>query len=81
MANPTGDGRKSEAPGKNAGGKPHERNMYLRFGAMIATSTFVMFVLTYTNSFAWSHVSYSEERVYMALLMGAAMAIVMLAFM
>ncbi len=59
----------------------HERRMYLRFGAMIATSTTVMFLLTYTNSYAFDHVMFSEERVYMALLMGAAMAIIMLAFM
>ncbi|QHO70304.1 DUF305 domain-containing protein [Marisediminicola antarctica] len=55
--------------------------MYLIFGAMIATSTVVMFVLTYTNSFSIDHVRWSEERVYMALLMGAAMAIIMLSFM
>ncbi len=54
---------------------------YWRFGAMIATSTVVMFVLTYTNSFAYDHVRWSEERVYMALLMGGAMAMVMLGFM
>ena len=54
---------------------------YLRFGAMIVTSTVVMFALTYTNSYAWDHVRWSEERVYMALLMGGAMAVVMLGFM
>ncbi|MFC6285034.1 DUF305 domain-containing protein [Nocardioides sp. GCM10027113] len=54
---------------------------YLRFGAMIATSTTVMFALTYTNSMQLEHVRFSEERVYMALLMGAAMAVVMLSFM
>ena len=54
---------------------------YWRFGAMIATSTVVMFVLTYTNSAEFSHVQWSEERVYMALLMGGAMAMVMLGFM
>jgi len=58
-----------------------ERSQYLRFGAMIATSTVVMFCLTYTNTFALDHVRWSEERVYMALLMGGAMAVVMLAFM
>ena len=57
------------------------RSQYLRFLAMIATSTVVMFALTYTNSYAWDHVRWSEERVYMALLMGGAMAFVMLAFM
>jgi len=55
--------------------------MYVRFGLMIATSTVVMFVLTYTNAFAYDHVRWSEERFYMAMLMGAAMALVMLAFM
>ena len=59
----------------------HERRMYLRFGAMILTSTVVMFVLTYTNVFAFAHIRFSEERLYMALLMGSAMAIVMLSFM
>jgi hypothetical protein len=55
--------------------------MYVRFGAMIATSMIVMFVLTYTNSMQFEHVRWSEERFYMALLMGGAMAIVMLGFM
>jgi Domain of unknown function (DUF305) len=54
---------------------------YLRFGAMIATSTLVMYVLTYTNVFSIDHIRISEERIYMALLMGAAMAIVMLLYM
>ena len=54
---------------------------YLRFFAMIAVSTVVMFVLMYLNTYALEHVRFSETRVYMALLMGAAMAIVMLGFM
>ena len=58
-----------------------EGRKYLRFAAMIATSTVVMFVLTYTNSYAFDHVRWSEERVYMALLMGGAMSVVMLGFM
>jgi hypothetical protein len=58
-----------------------ERRQYLRFGAMIATSTMVMFMLTYTNVYAFGHVRWSEERVYMALLMGGAMGVVMLSFM
>jgi len=40
-----------------------------------------MFLLTYTNTYAWGHVRWSEERVYMALLMGGAMGVVMLGFM
>ncbi len=54
---------------------------YSRFGAMIATSTVVMFGLMYLNTFALDHVYFSETRAYMALVMGAAMAVVMLAFM
>jgi hypothetical protein len=61
--------------------QPHERRMYLTFTAMIATSTVTMFLLTYTNAFAWDHVRFSEERLYMALLMGSAMALIMLGFM
>jgi hypothetical protein len=61
--------------------KRMERRQYLRFGAMIATSTVVMFCLTYTNTYAWDHVRWSEERAYMALLMGGAMTAVMLGFM
>ncbi|MBW8812774.1 MAG: DUF305 domain-containing protein [Caulobacterales bacterium] len=54
---------------------------YGRFAAMIATSTVVMFALMYFNTYALEHVRFSETRLYMALLMGAAMAIVMLGFM
>jgi len=54
---------------------------YLRFLTMIAVSTVVMFVLMYFNTYALEHVRFSETRVYMALLMGAAMAIIMLGFM
>jgi len=54
---------------------------YLRFGLMIATSTIIMFGLMYLNTYAWEHVFFSETRVYMAIMMGAIMAIVMLAFM
>lgn len=54
---------------------------YWRFGAMIGTSTVVMFGLMYINSYAFDHVSWSETRAYMALIMGASMAVVMLSFM
>ena len=54
---------------------------YPRFLLMIATSTVVMFCLTYLNSYALGHVYFSETRLYMALLMGAVMAVVMLSFM
>lgn len=54
---------------------------YLRFAAMIATSVLVMFGLKYTSTYALSHVWFSETRAWMALMMGGAMAIVMLLFM
>lgn len=54
---------------------------YWRFAGMIATSTLVMFGLMYLNTFLITHVFFSETRTYMAILMGAAMAIIMLAFM
>ncbi|MHA6344297.1 DUF305 domain-containing protein [Roseivivax sp. CAU 1761] len=54
---------------------------YWRFAAMIATSTLVMFGLMYLNTYAFEHVFFSETRTYMALLMGATMAVIMLSFM
>ncbi len=51
---------------------------YARFGAMIATSTVVMFALMYLNVYAIDHVFYSETMMWMAIYMGATMAIVML---
>ncbi|MGR3494654.1 DUF305 domain-containing protein [Citreimonas sp.] len=55
--------------------------MYLRFAAMIATSTVVMYILMYLNSWSLEHVFFSQTRMWMALYMGMAMAIVMLAYM
>lgn len=54
---------------------------YARFGAMIATSTVVMFGLMYLNTFSIHHARFSETRLYMALLMGAVMTVIMLGFM
>ena len=54
---------------------------YRRFAAMIATSTLVMFGLMYLNTYAIEHVTFSQTRAWMALLMGAVMAVVMLGFM
>jgi hypothetical protein len=54
---------------------------YGRFAAMVATSTIVMFGLMYLNTFAVDHVWFSQTRMWMALLMGAVMAAIMLAFM
>lgn len=54
---------------------------YWRFGAMIATSTIAMFGLMYLNTYAFEHVFWSETRAWMALVMGATMAVIMLSFM
>lgn len=54
---------------------------YARFGAMILTSTLVMFGLMYLNTYAFDHVFFSQTRAWMAVVMGATMAIIMLAFM
>lgn len=55
--------------------------MYSKFGLMILTSTLIMFGLMYLNTYSLDHVWFSETRAYMALIMGASMAIVMLVFM
>ncbi len=54
---------------------------YLRFAAMIATSTIVMFALMYAHTYQLDHIYYSETRLYMALIMASSMTIIMLAFM
>lgn len=62
----------------------HEKSSgtgYGRFAAMIATSTIVMFGLMYLNTYTWSHVEYSQTRTWMAVVMGATMAVIMLGFM
>lgn len=54
---------------------------YSRFAAMIATATVVMFGLMYLNSYVADHVWFSQTRMWMALVMGATMAVIMLGFM
>lgn len=55
--------------------------MYRRFLAMIAVSTAVMLPLMYLNTYVSDHVFFSQTRTFMAIVMGATMAVVMLAFM
>jgi uncharacterized protein (DUF305 family) len=54
---------------------------YWRFAAMIVTSTVVMYGLMYLNTYALEQVFWSETRAWMALVMGATMAVIMLGFM
>ena len=66
------------APRARAEHRGGSRRGYARFGAMIATSTVAMFGLMYLNTHARDHVTFSETRLWMALTMGAAMAVIML---
>ncbi|WP_299169850.1 DUF305 domain-containing protein [uncultured Arthrobacter sp.] len=62
--------------------KSHQmRNMYLRFGAMILTAMVVMYFVMFISSYEWSHVRWSESRMFMALTMGGTMGLIMLAWM
>jgi len=54
---------------------------YARFGVMIAVSTVIMLGLMYLNTYALDHVTFSQTRAWKALLMGTAMAVVMMGFM
>ncbi|MBU4134975.1 MAG: DUF305 domain-containing protein, partial [Alphaproteobacteria bacterium] len=54
---------------------------YLRFAAMIIVSTILMYGLMFLNTYELDHVRFSETRFYMALIMGAVMAAVMMGFM
>ncbi|ERL55783.1 DUF305 domain-containing protein [Psychrobacter aquaticus] len=58
-----------------------QMNPYVKFTLMILTSTVVMYIMMYFNTYQWEHVYFSETRAYMALYMGAGMAVIMLAFM
>lgn len=48
---------------------------------MIGTSTVAMMALMYLNTYQLDHVYFSQTRAWMALVMGAAMAVIMLLFM
>jgi uncharacterized protein (DUF305 family) len=54
---------------------------YARFGSMVAVSTVVMFILMYFNTYEADHIWFSQTRLWMALVMGSAMAAIMLGFM
>ena len=56
-------------------------NKYAKFLLMITFSTVVMCFMMYLNVFSIDHVYFSQTRLFMALMMGAAMAIIMLVFM
>ena len=74
MSNNGHDG--SEHDGSKLG-----RGMYLRFAARFLTGMVVMYFVMFVGSWEWSHIRFSRSRVFMALTMGGAMGLVMLAWM
>jgi hypothetical protein len=58
-----------------------KKSPYGKFAAMIGTSMVAMYALMYLNTYQLSHVRWSETRIYMTFIMGAAMAVIMLSFM
>jgi hypothetical protein len=71
------------APGHTAqnGHDQMPTQMYLRFGAMVLTGMVVMYGVMFLGSWEWSHVRWSQSRMFMALTMGGTMGLVMLAWM
>jgi hypothetical protein len=58
-----------------------QKQMYLRFAAMILTAMVVMYWTMFVGSWELGHVQFSQSRVFMALTMGGTMGLVMLAWM
>lgn len=72
----SGAEREEKKSGKSMSGK-----MYLRFAAMILTAMVVMYWVMFVGSWEWSHVRFSQSRVFMTITMGGTMGLVMLAWM
>lgn len=62
-------------------GRPMPSMKYSTFFMMIGAGTIIMYGLMYLNVYAADHIFFSQTRAWMAVIMGATMAIVMLAFM
>ncbi|MGK2855103.1 MAG: DUF305 domain-containing protein [Microbacteriaceae bacterium] len=75
----------SAHPTENSGDEKTARRKtmqkYVRFGAMILTAVVVMYWVMFAGSWEWSHIRFSESRVFMAITMGGTMGLVMLAWM
>lgn len=80
MADKSGAAATNEHEAGSSGGKPVART-YGRFGAMIATSAVVMYVVMYFNTYSIDHVYFSWTRFFMTMMSAATMAVVMLFFM
>ena len=71
----------SEPDQQDARHSKHTMQMYLQFGAMILTSMVVMYFVMFAGSWEWTHIRFSQSRIFMAVTMGGAMGLVMLAWM
>jgi hypothetical protein len=72
----------SQHPDTQADENSHKpARMYLRFAAMILTAMVVMYWVMFAGSWEWSHIRFSESRVFMAITMGGTMGLVMLGWM
>lgn len=57
------------------------RAQYVRFGLMILTSSVVMYVVMYLNTYSIDHVYWSWTRFFMTMMAAATMTVIMLFFM
>ena len=78
MARQAEDRNDHDSDGK---GSDMQTKMYLRFGAMILTAMVVMYWVMFVASWEWSHVRFSQSRVFMTFAMGGTMGLIMLAWM
>lgn len=62
------------------GGRQMNKN-YIKYFGMIFTSSILMFLVMYLNTYQLNHVYFSETRLYMTILSTCVMAVVMLVFM
>ncbi len=72
-----------ESPKSEHAGTDHAggRAPYLRFGLMILTSSVVMYVVMYLNTYSIDHVYWSWTRFFMTMMSAATMTVIMLGFM
>jgi len=82
--------RSSERASREEGHAHHERSgktsdrgagPYVRFGLMILTSSVVMYIVMYLNTYSIDHVFWSWTRFFMTMMSAATMTVIMLAFM
>jgi hypothetical protein len=55
--------------------------MYVRFGAMILTAMVVMYAAMFVATWEWSHLRWSQSRLFMTFTMGGTMGLIMLGWM